>query len=394
MPDRSTSPTRFRPTVGPLVTLVGVLAVVVGIGVGAAVISMEASVWVAQGPLPAFVAVVLATATAIPYSLAVLWIDRNEREPWWLLLGAFIWGAVAATAMAGLANAVGASVVASATGDPDITHWWVITTIAPITEEIAKAAALAVVFTVYRHHADNALDGLVYGALVGLGFAWFENIAYYVAVADEGYASMAGLAWLRGVVSGVGTHATFTGIVGVGFGVARVWRSGRIRLLAPLAGLVLAMAAHAVWNAFAGTIIGSSGSAVAQLFLGAPLAVAILQLPFLSLLAIVLVLSWRQEDRIIRHYLALEPADVVDGGDIEHLLPARRRFFNGAAALLRRGPFAWWQHMRLTNALVKLAFERWHHQGDAFPWSPDEDQHVRVLRGRIRRLRSEGARVA
>src|SRR5262249_39436761 len=53
-----------------------------------------------------------------------------------------------------------------------------------IAEEIAKALGVLLIFWLLRAEFDNMRDGIVYGALVGLGFNWFEA-ALYVA---QGYA--------------------------------------------------------------------------------------------------------------------------------------------------------------------------------------------------------------
>src|SRR2546430_12475854 len=56
---------------------------------------------------------------------------------------------------------------------------------APIVEELAKALGVLAVFWLLRAEFDNMRDGFVYGALVGLGFTWFEA-PLYVA---QGYRS-------------------------------------------------------------------------------------------------------------------------------------------------------------------------------------------------------------
>src|SRR5262249_57330015 len=55
---------------------------------------------------------------------------------------------------------------------------------APIAEEIVKALGVMLLFWFLRDEFDNMRDGIVYGALVGVGFNWFES-AGYVA---QGYA--------------------------------------------------------------------------------------------------------------------------------------------------------------------------------------------------------------
>src|SRR5690606_18154905 len=92
-------------------------------------------------------------------------------------------------------------------------------------------------------------DGFVYGALIGLGFNWFEA-PLYVA---QTYAQFGTPAWgmqlgWRYALFGLGGHALFTGLFGMGLGLAlqthRMW----LKLLAPLAGLALAVFAHAYNN--------------------------------------------------------------------------------------------------------------------------------------------------
>ena len=57
-----------------------------------------------NGPMVTALAFVLATATAVPYSLVLLWFDRNEQEPVLLIITAFMWGAVVATAISLIVN--------------------------------------------------------------------------------------------------------------------------------------------------------------------------------------------------------------------------------------------------------------------------------------------------
>jgi hypothetical protein len=53
-------------------------------------------------PSPAALAVsALAAALPVPlYTLVILWLDRHEREPSWLLALAFLWGALVAAGVA------------------------------------------------------------------------------------------------------------------------------------------------------------------------------------------------------------------------------------------------------------------------------------------------------
>jgi hypothetical protein len=87
-----------------------------------------------------------------------------------------------------------------------------------------------------------------------VGFAFTENILYLGAaymgsddMGEGGLGSAIGVFVVRGVFSPF-AHPLFTAFIGVGVGYAVVRHSPAARVLAPLAGYALAVAAHAVWN--------------------------------------------------------------------------------------------------------------------------------------------------
>jgi RsiW-degrading membrane proteinase PrsW (M82 family) len=122
--------------------------------------------------------------------LAVLWfLDRRERETSWLFAAAFLWGACIATALALPFNTAFFLFVDAVIAQeppirevlgPDAAMLLAAPISAPIAEEIAKALGVLVLFWFLRAEFDNMRDGIVYGALVGVGFNWFEA-ALYVA---------------------------------------------------------------------------------------------------------------------------------------------------------------------------------------------------------------------
>jgi protease PrsW len=92
---------------------------------------------------------------------------------------------------------------------------------APIAEEIAKALGVLLLSWLLRAEFDNMRDGIVYGAVVGLGFNWFEA-ALYVAqnYAKYGVATYGLQLSARYALLGLGGHAMFTAIFGAFLGVA------------------------------------------------------------------------------------------------------------------------------------------------------------------------------
>ena len=52
-----------------------------------------------------------------------------------------------------------------------------------------------------RHEFDGVLDGIVYAGMVGLGFAFTENVLYYGRTALEGGDVLAATFFVRGVMA-------------------------------------------------------------------------------------------------------------------------------------------------------------------------------------------------
>jgi len=203
------------------------------------------------------------------------------------LLAAFLWGAVLAASIAAAVNGLAQTWIAAASSE-SAARTMAPMLAAPAIEELAKAAALLVVMAVWRRDIAGAVDGMVYGALIGIGFAVSENVLYLtLASLQGGYAGLLRGAYLRAIVYG-GNHAAFTATTGAAFGYARRSASRAASVLVALLGLGAAVAQHVIWNSVAAEAIeqllcGASAAGAAcrpapsgwSLYLAVPLIVAL-----------------------------------------------------------------------------------------------------------------------
>ena len=191
-------------------------------------------------------ALLLALIPPVIYLLVVWWADRYEREPLSLILVTFVWGALPALLLAA-ALRLGFEMPLQVLGRHRLE---VVsgTLLAPLVEELLKAAAVALIYWRWRDEFDNVLDGIVYGSMVGFGFAMTANLLTYVGnFLFDGYAGLNRAIFLQGLVFGL-NQALYSALVGAGFGLAQSIRQGRGRWLWPLAGLLVAVAAHTLQN--------------------------------------------------------------------------------------------------------------------------------------------------
>jgi RsiW-degrading membrane proteinase PrsW (M82 family) len=249
----------------------------------------------------------LALLFGLPALVLLVYLDRREPEPWWLLSLAFLWGLVVSTVLAvvleeaaiarlaGLFNDEAALVDTSQLGyqfasPSELFDWLETSFIAPLIEEGVKALALILIFLLLPTEANSMRDGIVYGGLVGLGFAVVESAVFivsgYTATGEPSYLSQL---IPRFVLFGVNGHALFTALFGAGLGLARQSIDfGWIRrILFIVGGFLLALAAHAMFNAF-GPFALSAFASVA----GAGPTVTVVQLWLLQMAAVIATYGW------------------------------------------------------------------------------------------------------
>lgn len=127
---------------------------------------MFASVGVGAAIMATFVAFI----PAMFYLLPLIWIDRYDPEPIWLLALAFAWGALVAVLISFVINTVLGSLFGDFVGA-------VIS--APVFEEGTKGLGLIILLIFFRKYFDDILDGIVFAGVIALGFATVENVLYY-----------------------------------------------------------------------------------------------------------------------------------------------------------------------------------------------------------------------
>ncbi len=242
-------------------------------------------------------ALILSFVPALACAGFVYWLDRYEKEPKVLLGLVFFWGAVVAIIGALVAQLILAGAITAAGGSEKAANVAGSTLFAPITEESLKGLAVLAVFLVLRREFDSMLDGIVYAAVVALGFAATENVFYlYGEFTEKGMDGLLTLFVVR-VVLGIWNHPFYTAWIGIGLAVSRLSGKGVVRWLAPPLGWAAALAFHSLHNTLATFAEGAAGFGILMFFVD--------WLGWLAICILILV-SIRREGRLVGTHLAEE----------------------------------------------------------------------------------------
>ncbi|VAW31596.1 hypothetical protein MNBD_CHLOROFLEXI01-2744 [hydrothermal vent metagenome] len=191
--------------------------------------------------------ILAATLPTMLYVAIIYWVDRYEKEPWWLLSAAFLWGALPAIFIAFIFNTLLSQPLLLLLGT-ELGEAAAPSLIGPPVEETVKGLALVAIFIFWRSEIDSPLDGIIYGAVVGMGFAMVENVFYFVDTFNQGGVEAWGInIILRAVIFGL-NHALFSSFVGLGIAVARLSPNRAVQLTAPLLGWGTAVFLHFLHN--------------------------------------------------------------------------------------------------------------------------------------------------
>ena len=324
----------------------GILAALVALLLGLIVLLL---IGVETGPVALLIGLISATVPVPLYLVLVLWIDRYEAEPFWMLATAFFWGALVAVFFAFLFNTLGGIAVTMATNSASAGHTFGAVISAPIVEESAKALILFIFFFLKRDEFDGVIDGIVYAAMAGLGFAMTENIQYYGrAVLEGGSGGLTFVFILRGAMAPF-SHPMFTSFTGIGLGLARQSRNTAIKWIAPPFGLMAAISMHSIWNG-SGVLFGGEAFILTYI---------LIMIPAFFIMLVVIALALRREGQIVREHLT---PDLHGGLLTQHEYQKLGSIFGRMGYsfdAFSRGGFGHWKAARQLNQTAsELAFHR------------------------------------
>jgi protease PrsW len=333
-----------------------------------------------------FLSLILLAVTAIPAGIIIYRFDQFEPEPASLIAAAVIWGGLIALTFAALTNSYFLSLLQNHLSQ-DTFNSWGAAIVAPIDEEFYKGAGLVVIYLMARSEFDGLMDGLVYGAMIGLGFQVMENIQYFLHAAAQSGANQLGAVvgtyFVRVVLAGLYSHTLFSGLMGFGFAYAVTQRdvSKRRRYVVAAIFALAAWAAHFVWNSpWLDSLMGqSSGSFI--------LAIAIKGVPFVAFLAILAGFARRRERQAFDRLIAAEiGTDVLSEAEFKILENARRR--RAALRTIRRnkGPMAKALLKRLQREQMNLALFHGKVDSPEHPALEAQRDKIRTLRARLAEL--------
>lgn len=318
------------------------------------------------------ISLIAAVLPALIFVFIIYWVDRYEKEPIPLLMATFFWGAVPSIILGIILGILGTIpfYVLAGEGAGDVLG---AVLVAPPVEETLKAMALLAIFFLWRNEIDSLLDGIIYGAMVGMGFAMVENFLYFLNVTGD-LGDLGSLIVLRAFVFGL-NHSLFTGMTGLGLAISRLSNKTWVRWTAPVLGWMAAIFLHFVHN------LGAS--------VGGFLCIILPITDWGGVWFLVGITIWAlvQEQRWIKQYLAEEVSlGVLTSQQYEIASSTYKRFLHRYGLLFSRGPVAYWNSSRFFQYCSELAYKK--HHALTLKESKSE-QLTQQLREKVRLLSSQ-----
>jgi RsiW-degrading membrane proteinase PrsW (M82 family) len=370
--------TRSRQASGIKIAL-SIFAILVALFLGLLVLIV---IGIETGPIALMLGLITATLPVPLYIILVLWIDRYEAEPLWMLATAFFWGALIATFFAFLLNTTSQGVV-GALANANAGQAFAAVISAPIVEEIGKAFILFIFFFWKKDEFDGVVDGIVYASLTALGFAMTENILYYGKAANEGGGEALTLVLIiRGFFAPF-SHPLFTSLTGIGLGLARQSTNIAVKLLTPVIGLLMAIFMHSIWNGSA--VFGGGGVFI--------LTYILVMVPAFIILLVVIAIALRREGQVVREFLVIDlERGVFTREEYDQLGSIVGRMGSSIRALSQTGVKGWRARRQFNQLASELAFHRSRVSRGVHSTSQDvlaqEAAYLQALQALVNELRS------
>jgi RsiW-degrading membrane proteinase PrsW (M82 family) len=241
----------------------------------------------------------VALSGALPAIAAMLyfdWLDRKRPEPWGLRYLVTFFGMLSVIPVLIVAVVIEKTMGDSVPAPGTYEHAAFLSFgLAAGVEEACKITAVFIVVW-HSRRFDERMDGLVYGARAGLGFALVENCLYiYNAVIEGQWVTV----WILRALLAVPGHAIWSGMMGY-FAARRRFDHAGPGLLG---GYLIAVLLHGVYDMalFAQPPLREDGLEVVAGFL-------------LLVPVVVSIIGWRMIRRMARTALHLDDAAAARGG--------------------------------------------------------------------------------
>jgi RsiW-degrading membrane proteinase PrsW (M82 family) len=190
-------------------------------------------------------AVILFVMAFLPPIIYVIWIrntEKFEREKWKPIFICFLWGATISVIAAIVLELIFHFSLVPSIDDPNVLALVSVIIIAPFVEELTKPLALRL--KTVKREIDELEDGLIYGAVAGLGFSATENLLYGRSFLSYGLVLFFILITIRSI-GGCLLHASATAWTGYGYGKTLMKHTSLIRVIPYF---LLAIIVHSLYN--------------------------------------------------------------------------------------------------------------------------------------------------
>jgi RsiW-degrading membrane proteinase PrsW (M82 family) len=332
------------PRISAIKVALSIVAALIALFLGLLVLIV---IGIETGPVALLLGFIAATIPVPLYIALVLWIDRYEAEPLWMVATAFFWGALVATFFAFLLNTTSQGVV-GALSNTNAGEAFAAVISAPIVEESGKAFILFVFFFAKKDEFDGVVDGIVYASLSALGFAMTENVLYYGKAAAAGHGALPLIFIIRGFFAPF-SHPLFTSLTGIGLGLSRQSTNMAVKILTPIVGLLMAIFMHSIWN---GSAVFGGGVVFVLTYI-------VVMVPAFLIMLVVIGFALRREGQVVRQFLVVDLNNgFLTREEYDQVGSIFGRMGSSFKALSQSGYKGWRARKRFNQLASELAFQR------------------------------------